>query len=65
MRKPAPHDDVVTGHSENTPVRALNRVALVVLVAVLLIGGIAYGLFALFGGKSHGSTLPSAARLAA
>jgi hypothetical protein len=30
---------------------------------VLLIGGIAYGLFALFGGKSHGSTLPQHSRL--
>jgi hypothetical protein len=52
-------DPLITGRNENTPFRAHVRVALVVAVVVLIVGGVAYGLYAAFGGKQHGSTLPA------
>ena len=52
MPEPTRRDEILTGRDENTPVRALNRVALVILVAVFLIGGLAYGIYAAFGGSS-------------
>jgi hypothetical protein len=59
MTEPTPRDEVLTGRDESTPVRAFNRVAIVVAVVVIVIGGIVYGLFAAFGGKQHGSTAPA------
>jgi hypothetical protein len=38
-------DPILRDRNENTPVRALNRVALVVFVAVVIVGGLAYGLW--------------------
>jgi hypothetical protein len=38
-------NDILRGRDESTPIRALNRVFLVVLVAVCLVGGLAYGLW--------------------
>jgi hypothetical protein len=40
----APHE-ILRGSDESTPVRALNRVFLVVLVAVCLVGALTYGLW--------------------
>jgi hypothetical protein len=59
MTEPTPRDEILTGRNEATPARALGRVVLVVAVAVLVIGGLVYGLFAAFGGKQHGSTAPA------
>jgi hypothetical protein len=42
--------EILAGENESTPVRALNRVALVIVVAFLVVGGISYGLYAAFGG---------------
>ena len=38
-------EQLLTGRAESTPIRALNRVALVVAVAVCLFGALAYGLW--------------------
>ena len=51
-------DDLITGRNENAPFRAQLRVFLLIAVVVLIVGGIAYGLYAAFGGKQHGSTVP-------
>lgn len=51
-------DDLITGRNENAPFRAHMRVFLLIAVVVLIVGGVAYGLYAAFGGKQHGSTLP-------
>jgi hypothetical protein len=45
MTEPTPRDEILTGRDEATPVRALNRVALVVFAVVVVIGGIAYGIW--------------------
>jgi hypothetical protein len=45
MTEPTPRDEILTGRNESTPVRALGRVALVVAVAVLVIGGLIYGIY--------------------
>jgi hypothetical protein len=63
MTEPTPRDEILTGRNESTPVRALGRVAIVIAVVVLLIGGLVYGLFAAFGGDQHGSTAPSISAL--
>jgi hypothetical protein len=52
-------DPLITGRNENAPFRAHFRVLLLVLVVFLIVCGITYGLFAAFGGKQHGSTLPT------
>ena len=52
MPEPTPRDEILTGRNESTPIRALNRVALVVFVVVALVAGLAYGLYAAFGGSS-------------
>jgi phosphotransferase system glucose/maltose/N-acetylglucosamine-specific IIC component len=52
-------DPLIQGRNENAPVRSFNRVALVVLIAVLIAGGIIYGLFAAFHGKQSGPTMPA------
>jgi hypothetical protein len=44
MTEPTPRDEILTGRNESTPVRALGRVALVVAVVVLVIGGLIYGI---------------------
>jgi hypothetical protein len=59
MTEPTPRDEILTGRDAATPVRAFGRVALVIAVVVLLIGGLIYGLFAAFGGDQHGSTVPA------
>jgi hypothetical protein len=38
-------NEILTGRDESTPLRALNRVALVVFVVVCLFGALAYGLW--------------------
>ncbi len=63
MTEPPSRDEVLSGGDEATPARALGRVAIVVAVVVLLIGGIVYGLYAAFGGKQHGSTAPAISAL--
>jgi hypothetical protein len=50
-------EPLLRGNDESTPIRALNRTALVVAVAVIVVLAIAYALYEIFGGKSHGSTL--------
>ena len=37
--------EILTGRDESTPLRVLNRVALVVFVVVCLVGAAAYGLW--------------------
>ncbi len=63
MTEPTPRDEILTGRNEATPVRAFGRVAVVIAVVVLLIGGLVYGLFAAFGGDQHGSTAPAISAL--
>ena len=46
MTEPAPRDEILTGRNAATPVRAMQRVALVILVVFLVVGGIAWGLWA-------------------
>jgi hypothetical protein len=48
MTEPTPRDEILTGRDEATPVRALNRVFLVVLVVFIIVCGIAYGLYTAF-----------------
>jgi hypothetical protein len=38
-------NEILRGNDESTPLRALNRVALVVFVVVCLFGGLVYGLW--------------------
>lgn len=52
-------DPLITGRDESTPFRAHGRVILVVAIVVLLVGGLIYGLFAAFGGKQGGPTMPA------
>jgi hypothetical protein len=46
MTEPTPRDEILTGRNEATPLRALSRVALVVLLVFLVVCGIAFGLWA-------------------
>jgi hypothetical protein len=46
MTEPTPRDEILTGHDESTPFRALNRVFLVVAVVVIVVGAIVYGVYA-------------------
>jgi len=57
--EPTPRDEILTGRDESTPFRAHARVIVVVAVVVLLVGGLVYGLFAAFGGKQGGPTMPA------
>lgn len=50
-------EPLLKGQDESTPIRALNRTALVVAVAVVVVLAIAYALYEIFGGKTRGSTL--------
>ena len=59
MTEPKPRDEILTGRDESTPFRAQGRVILVIAVVVLLVGGLIYGLFAAFGGKQGGPTMPA------
>jgi hypothetical protein len=45
MTEPKPTGDVLSGRDEATPVRAFNRVALVVFIVFVVVCGIAYGLW--------------------
>lgn len=51
MAQPAPRDEILSGRNESTAMRALGRVTLVVAVVFLIVAGIAYGLYAAFGGS--------------
>jgi hypothetical protein len=43
-----PDEPLLRGEDESTPIRALNRTALVVLAAALVIGAVAYALWSAF-----------------
>jgi hypothetical protein len=45
MRTDMADEPLLRGRDENTPVRALNRVFLVVAVAVVLVGALCYALW--------------------
>jgi hypothetical protein len=45
MTQPTSRDEILTGHNESTPFRALHRVALVVAVVFVLVCALAYGLW--------------------
>jgi hypothetical protein len=45
MRSGMSDEPLLRGSDENTPIRALNRVFLVVAVVVVLVGALCYGLW--------------------
>jgi hypothetical protein len=45
MTEPTPRDELLTGRNEATPFRAINRVALLVAAVVVVVAGVAYGLW--------------------
>jgi len=52
MPEPAPRDEILTGRDDaSTPFRVQARVFLVIAAVVIVIGGIAYGVYAAFGGS--------------
>jgi hypothetical protein len=48
VTEPEPHGELLTGREPATPFRLLFRVALVVFVAVVIVGGVAFGLWEAF-----------------
>jgi hypothetical protein len=46
MPRPRPPGEILQGPDEATPLRALGRVFVVVAVVVVIVAGIAYGLWA-------------------
>ena len=45
MTQPTPRDDVLSGRNENSPFRAMNRVALVIAIVFVIVCAVAYGLW--------------------
>jgi hypothetical protein len=48
VTQPKPHRELLTGRKPATPFRLLFRVALVVFVVVVIVGGVAFGLWEAF-----------------
>ena len=60
MRLRPPADDSVRDSAGGAaPFKAFNRVSVVIFVVAAIIIGIAFAVYASFGGKTHGSTAPA------